>query len=119
MIRVAFLLGFLLFPASLLVVLIGSLRKKAPGGAARFYGAVAILGLGVAAVVAAGEASQRWRLFAALAVLLLGPSTGLFVALRTEGVRLDPRMGWVLGPLGWLAGCALGIQVLARLGFGV
>lgn len=119
MIRVAFLLGFLLFPASSLAVLIGALRSKAPGRAARFYGALAILGLGVAAVAAAGDPSRGWRIFAALAVLLLAPSTGLFVALRTEGVRLDPRMGWVLGPLGWLAGCALGIQVLARLGLGV
>ena len=55
---------------------------------------------------------------AALAVLLLAPSTGLFVALSTEAVRSDPRIGWILGPLGYLAGCALGIQAVVRLGFG-
>jgi hypothetical protein len=120
MIRFALLLGFALFPVASLVALLGPLRGKAPGRTAgRFYGALAILGLGVAAIAAAGEATHPWRLFGALAALLIGPSTGLFVALRTEGVRADPRMGWVLGPLGYLAGCALGIQALVRFGFGV
>lgn len=118
MIRLAFLLGLALFPAASLIALVGLLRKKRPGGSGRFYGALLILGLGVAAIAAAGHEGDSTRLFAALAVLLLAPSTGLFVALGTEGVRADPRMGWILGPLGYLAGCALGIQALVRLGFG-
>lgn len=119
MIRRAFLLGFALFPVASLVALLGPLRKNPRGAATRFYVALVILALGVAAVVAVGFEGQASRLFAALAALLLAPSTGLFVALRTEGVRADPRMGWILGPLGYLAGCALGIQALVRLGFGV
>jgi len=118
MIRFAFLLGFALFPITSVVALVGLLRKRTKITSGRYYGALLILGLGVAAIIAAGHEEQALRLFAALAVLLLAPSTGLFVALSTEAVRSDPRIGWILGPLGYLAGCALGIQAVVRLGFG-
>lgn len=55
----------------------------------------------------------------AIAALALGPVTGVILALRTEGVKHDGRLAFILGPLGYLAGCAPAIRAIMALGFGV
>lgn len=112
------LLTMVLIPASAVVLLMGPMRNKPLRAVLRLYAGyvgVALL-LGILAAAMRPETSLHSAL--AIAVLALGPVSGLFLGLRTEGVRLDPRLGFILGPLGYLAGCGVAIRAIMALGFG-
>lgn len=119
MLTAAPVLGFLVIPILAGFVLLGPLRHKPQKDALWAYAAMLIGCLLLATLLAATRPEASLRVAASLAALLLGPASGLFVAFRTEGVRADRRLGFILGPLGYLAGCAVAIRILVGLGFGL
>ena len=106
-------------PALAAVLLLGPLRKKEHREVLKVYAAFALGGLLAAAILTLTRPEGwTWTYAAALAALMVAPLSGAFLALRIELVRADRRAAWVFLPLGWLAGCAVAVQVLYSLGFG-
>jgi hypothetical protein len=113
------LITMVFIPGSAAFLLLGPLREKGRTEVLRLwfgYVAVAIMLAGLAAVL---RPSMPLNAALAIAALALGPVTGTMLGLRTEGVKHDARMAFILGPLGYLAGCALAVRAMMGLGFGV
>jgi len=113
------LITMVFIPASAALLLLGPLRKKGRVEVVRLwfgYLAVALLLAGIAAVM---RSTMPLNAALAIAALSLGPVTGVILALRSEGVKHDVRLAFILGPLGYLAGVALAIRAIMALGFGV
>jgi len=100
------------------VALLGPLRNKEVRTALIMYGWIASAALVIAATTALNYPDNRGPLFLGLLALLLGPVSGLFIALRLEVVRNDRRAAFVFGPLGYLAGCGVALRIMVSLGFG-
>ncbi len=113
------LLTMVMIPASAVILLMGPLRAKGRSEVLRLYAGYLAVAAVLGGIAAAWRPEAPWSSALALAALALGPVTGVMLGLRAEGVKQDPRLAFVLGPLGYLAGCALAIRAIMALGFGV
>jgi len=112
------IVGFIVFPLLSLVALLGPLRKRENPAAIRTWIGLAAVAAAVAFLAAAARPPLRVELVGSFAALLLLPSSGIFVAMRTAAVRASPKFGFILVPLGFAAGCGVAAQILVSLGGG-